>query len=373
VTGACPECVRRCRLLAELGPLLDYRSGRPQDLAELLGLDDQDLIEALAGRRRGQLREWHASREAGHMEPCRGGIQLCRHDEGYPAALREPWAPAVLSVLGGRERFAELIGRPAVGFLDTSEASDYGRAMAASLARGLAAAGVTIVAGVRGPLGGAAHDGASRAGSSLAVLGEGLASVRGRAEATVRLVLDGGCAVSELPWRSAARKWGPVACERIVTGLGAATVVVESRGEERELWAARLGGPLGAVPGMVTNPLASGPHRLLAGGARLLRGPSEVLALLHEAGGEPPVATPIAPDPRLPPRVRGVLELVGAGIDTPEGLAAAATEGRLPGCRDRGSPLELMAALGELEAIGALSRTEEGRYVRRDPARDHWL
>ncbi|HEX9481939.1 MAG TPA: DNA-processing protein DprA, partial [Solirubrobacteraceae bacterium] len=265
------------------------------------------------------------------------------------------------------------IGRPAVAFLDAPEASDYGRAMAASLARGLAAAGVTIVAGVRGPLGRAVHAVASRAGTSLAVLGEGLATVRGRAEATLRLVLDGGCAVSELPWRSAARKWGPVACERIVTGLGAATVVVESRGEERELWAGRLGGPLGAVPGMVTNPLACGPHRLLAGGARLLREPSEVLELLYEAGASPLVAAPIAPDPCLPPRVRGVLELVGAGIDTPEGLAAAATEGRLPGYSDRGRPLEVMAALGELEAIGALSRTEEGRYVRRDPARDHWL
>ncbi len=268
MTAACPECVRHCRLLAELGPLLDYRTSRPQDLAELLGLGDQELIEALGGRRRAQLRDWHRSREAGRMEPCRGGIQLCRHDQAYPVSLHEPWAPAVLSVLGGRERFAELIGRPAVAFLDAPEASDYGRAMAASLARGLAAAGVTIVAGVRGPLGRAVHAVASRAGTSLAVLGEGLATVRGRAEATLRLVLDGGCAVSELPWRSAARKWGPVACERIVTGLGAATVVVESRGEERELWAGRLGGPLGAVPGMVTNPLACGPHRLLAGGAR---------------------------------------------------------------------------------------------------------
>ena len=55
-----------------------------------------------------------------------------------------------------------------------------------------------------------------------------------------------------------------------------------------------------------------------------------------------------------------------------QGLAAAAKEGRLPGCSDRPRPLELMSALGELEAIGALSRTEEGRYVRRDPARDHW-
>jgi DNA processing protein len=373
VSGACPECVRRCGLLAELGPLLDYRTARPQDLAGLLALDDRELIEALGGRRRARLREWHASREAGRMEPFPDGMQLCRHDERYPAALAEAWAPAVLSVLGGGERFAALVGRPAVAFLDAPEASDYGSAIAASLARGLAAAGVTVVAGVRGRLGRAAHAGAAQAGTSLAVLGAGLASVRGRARAAMRAVLERGCAVSELPWRSAARKWGPIACERIVTGLGAATVVIESRGDERELWAARLGGPLGAVPGMVTNPLTSGPHRLLAGGARLLRGSGDVLELLHEAGASPPVAAPIVPDPPLAPLMRGVLELVGAGVDTPEGLAGAASEGRLPGCSDRGRPLEVMAALGELEAIGALSRTEEGRYVRRDPARDHWL
>jgi len=367
-SGGCHECIRHCRLVAELGPVLDYQSGRPGALAEVLGLGDEELIESLGGRRREVLRQWHAGGEARSMDgPC-GGTQLCRHDGGYPAALSAAWAPAVLSVLGGRDRLAALAGRPAVAFLDSPEASDYGRAMARSMARALTAAGLTVAAGVTGPVGRAAHAGAAQAGGSLAVLGQGLVSRRGRTDTFLSLVLRAGCVISELPWDCGGRKWGPVAAERIVAGLGAATVVVESRGEERDLWAARLGGPVGAVPGMVTNPLAGGPHRLLADGARLLAGPGDVLELLYEAGASCLPSAPMTAGPTVGRRLQAVLDLVGAGADTPELLAAAARQGRLEGWTDAVTTFEVMAALGRLEANGSVSRTEQGRYVRRDPA-----
>jgi len=115
---------------------------------------------------------------------------------------------------------------------------------------------------------------------------------------------------------------------------------------------------------MITNPLADGPHGLLSQGARLIAEPAQILDLLHEAGAPARVrATPpeIVAAAAAPAHLRRVLELVGAGIDTPERLATALQH---HGLRDG-----VMAALGELEAIGALARSPSGRWVRRDPAR----
>jgi len=373
VRAACAACVRRCRLLAELGPLLDYRCTRPDRLAELLALEDGELIDSLGGRRRQALREWQARPGAGQMDPPGDGLQVCRHDERYPPALCEPWAPAVLTVLGGAERFAEMLARPAVAILDSAEASDYGRAMTISLARGLAASGVTVVAAAGGQIARAAHEGAAETGRSLVVLGRGLAVPGAGHDPTTRLALEDGCAVSELPWESAGRRWGPVACGRTVAGLGAVTIVVESAGGDRDLWTTRLAGPLGAVPGMVTNPFAAGPHTLLAAGARLIGEAKEVLDLLHDSGA-PRVAPAEAAAARTLPRHLGrLLDLVGAGVDTPERLSGAAGEGSASTRAGAGITLGLMASLGELEAIGAIARTAQGRYVRSDPARPDWL
>ncbi|MCW3032880.1 MAG: protecting protein DprA [Solirubrobacterales bacterium] len=370
MTGACPDCIRRCRLLGELGPLLDYETPRRERLLELLALEDEALIEALGGRRRSELRAWYGQPASARMAAPDDGVQLCRHDSRYPEMLRGAASPAVLSGLGGQERLHGLLGRPIVAFLDSREASEYGRAMAASLARGLAAAGVTTLAGLGGPIARAAHEGALQSGASLALSGGGLGMRRtGASGRLARRVLEEGCVISELPWERGGRRWAPLAGERIVAELGTVAVLVESRGEERDLWATRLPRRLAAVPGMITNPLASGPHRLLAAGARLTCDASDLLELLHEAGEPAPTNTSGALTPKLEPRLRHVLDLVGAGLDTAERVSAASprdrtSEASMPAAKT----LSAMAALGELEALGLVARTEQGRYVRLDPA-----
>src|ERR1700677_1207436 len=54
--GACRDCVRRSWLLGKLGARLDYRSREESRLLELLELEDEQLIEAIAGRRRSELK-----------------------------------------------------------------------------------------------------------------------------------------------------------------------------------------------------------------------------------------------------------------------------------------------------------------------------
>jgi DNA processing protein len=370
VRGACPDCIRRCRLVAELGALLDYESPRGGRLVELLSLQDEALIAALGGRRRAELHEWYAQGASARMDAPPGGFQICRHDCRYPSDLRGAAAPAVLSGLGGRRRLDSLLARPIVAFLDSTDASEYGRAMAASLARGLAAAGVTVVAGLGGAIARAAHEGALRSGASLAVIGSGLGLTRTGAPARLaRGVLETGCLVSELPWEREGRRWAPRAGERIVAGLGTVAVVVESTGEERELWAARLTRRLAAVPGMITNPLTCGPHRLLGEGARLICDAADLLELLHEAGEPAPRRGHETPAPNLDPWLLHVLDLVGAGLDTAERVSAAAPRERISGGSSEALPRSsTAAALGELEVLGLVARTEQGRYVRCHPA-----
>jgi DNA processing protein len=356
--------VRRCRLLDELGPLLDYASRDRERLAALLALDDAELIDALAGRRREQLHAWHAGEEAATLDSPPGGMALCVHEEGYPAALRQRELPRLLTVLGGGERFAELLARPLVAILDCEQPSGYGAAVAAGLARGLTAAGVTVVAGLVGCLAQAAHDGAAEVGGSLAVAGCGLAGRARGARLARSHAPQRGCAVSELPWRCAGRRWGPVAAERLVVGLAAAVVVVESSAGEDRIWAAEharaRGVPVGAVPGMVTNGLAGAPHALLASGAQLVTGPSQVLEMLYRSGDANRLRAAARPRPPLQAMATRVLELIGSGVDTQERLAA---ELGLPATTDA---WVLVAALGELETLGLICRREHGRYVHRE-------
>src|SRR5580704_7545418 len=127
MSEACPTCQRRCWLLGELGMALDYRAADRSRFTPLLGLDDHNLIDALAGRRREEVKARYdaftprAPRAEGEMET------LCRHSPGYPPRLGDlPDAPWMLEVLGGRERLERLLGAPLVAIVGTRRPSDYG-------------------------------------------------------------------------------------------------------------------------------------------------------------------------------------------------------------------------------------------------------
>lgn len=359
--GACPICVRRSWLLAELSPLLDYHRARRGRLIDLLALPDEDLIDALAGSRRDRLRRSHGERlrSAPDMAADRGAF--CRHDRRYPDGLRDAGAPWMLNVAGGVDRLVGLLGEPVVAILAGRRGSDYGLEMAASLARGLAASGVTILATLHSPVGRAAHEGTLEARSgAVAVLGGGLDAPRPRAADSVHCrLLRRGCAVTELPAAARGRGWGAAAAERIEVRLARAVVVIEAEDDPESLAAARLAGSigraLGAIPGSLTSPFSSGPHRLLSEGASLVRGAEDVLELLDEQGIRR-TAAPVASASQLPPRLARVLDAVGAGLDTPERLAGL--DGGAGGA---------LAALGELEVLGLVGRTAGGRYLCRDP------
>jgi DNA processing protein len=362
--SACADCLRRSWLLAELSPILDLNCRADGRLYELLALGDIELIQALGGRRRAELRRRYASFHEDRLPGVREVSELCMHDGRYPRELVSAGVCPMLHVAGGLEGLHELTGRPVVAIVGTRRPSDYGRAVAGDLARGLSASGVTVAALQQDGVAFAALTGAvGGGGGTLSVAGNGLdiATAAGRRSVGEQL-RHGGCALSELPRGVSGRRWGVVSAERVLAALAAVTLVVEAHDRPRELAAARvarsLDRMLAAVPGRVTSSASSGCHALLRDGAQLVSGAGDVLELLYEADRPAPRqatgTTGASAAADLEPRLRAMLERVGAGADTP---------GRLAGEEeDLG---EVLRALSELELLGLLSRGDGGRYVVR--------
>ena len=325
---------------------------------ELLALDDEQLLRALGGTRRAALKARYdafdpeASCRADDVEA------VCMHDGRYPSALAQSATPRLLYVQGGVERLRRLTAAPVVAIVGSTRATDYGIEIATSLARGLAASGVTVLSGMPDGFSVAAHTGVLDAdGKGVAVLGGGLdVAPPARRRALHARLVEHGCAVSELPCGCDGRRWGIAAGERIIARLAELTVVVEASGPRElapALIARQLGRTVAAVPGRVTSRASGGTHALLMDGARLVRGPRDVLELLRPTC---PAAPRCAREQMAPlqPRLKEVLELVGAGRDTPGKLIDGADE-----------TAGVLLALSELELMGLLARGDGGRYLRR--------
>ncbi|HEY3865431.1 MAG TPA: DNA-processing protein DprA [Solirubrobacteraceae bacterium] len=367
---ACLGCLRRSWLLAMLSARLGYCARDRARLLALLALDDDQLIQAIAGRRRRELRERHTHFAPEQVRSSPGLETICRHRHGYPRGLLQARerAPSMLHVAGGGSgRLEELCAAPTVAIVGSRGATDYGIEMARGLARGLSASGVTVAGSLSDGVAVAAQEGALEAGGMmLTVLDGGLdVGFPARRRALHARLLGAGCVLAELPCGCRPRSWCYPARERIVAGLAQLVVVVEADDRPGELFGAgvaqALGRTVAAVPGRVTSPVSRGTHALLMDGAPLVRGPRDVLELLYtddpSRGPRGAKESTIAASRRtaLEPRLQATLERVGAGQDTAAKLTATSA-----------NPGETLLALGELELMGLLARGDGGHYVPRE-------
>jgi DNA processing protein len=217
-------------------------------------------------------------------------VALDREDRHYPSSLAASGAPPrELYVASGVERLCGLLAEPAVAIAGSRAASDYGLEVAHDLARGLAASGVTVIAGLAEGIGGAALSGA------LAVAGPTIAVVPSRLDIGCPTpcaclycrVREVGCAVSQWPCGTQPSRWSRAARARLLAALAQLVIVVEADDHVRALAPARIaqaeGKRVGAVPGRVGSRLSRGPHALIAEGAALVRDAEDVLDLLYRA------------------------------------------------------------------------------------------
>jgi len=358
---ACPECLRRARLLAHLAPYIEKACGGESGSRspELLGLANEDLAAAVAPEAGARIL---AQVEAISPERLQADLLVascwacCRHDPAYPVGLRDaadaPWA---LFGRGDPQLLGQLTPQGAVAVVGSRRASPYGREMARALGRDLAAAGLVVVSGLAFGIDACAHRGALEDGVTVAVLGCGPdvaypASHRG----LWRQIEEHGLVLSELPPGTGVWRWTFPARNRIMAALAGMTVVVEAAQRSGSLItanvAADLGRDLGAVPGPVNARASTGANDLLAGGACLVRDAQDVLDAMLGPGARPSRRT----GPGLAPHLLAVLAAVEAGAESCETVVR-----RL----DLPAP-EAAAALATLEALGYLTCSLVGFYAR---------
>jgi DNA processing protein len=358
---ACPECLRRARLLAHLAPYVEKVAtgavGRRSP--ELLRLGDEDLAAAVAPRVAGQIL---AEVAAVPEERLRAEVEeaecwaCCRHDPLFPAGLHDaadaPWA---LIGRGDPAHLTRLIPDGAVTVVGARRASTYGREIARELGRELAAAGLAVVSGLAFGIDACAHRGALEGGLTVAVLGCGADVAYPAAHRSLwRRVGESGLVLSELPPGTGAWRWTFPARNRIMAALSGMSVVVEAAERSGSLitadLAADLGRDLGAVPGPVGSRLSAAPNSLLAGGACLVRDAQDVLDAMLGPGARRIERA----GPPLDPAQQAVLEALELGAETCDAIAAGL---RLGGA-------DAAAALAGLESLGYVNCSLVGVYTR---------
>ena len=274
---------------------------------------------------------------------------LRRPDAAYPALLgRIHDPPAAIFLRGAGDD--ELLSRAAVAVVGARSCSAYGRSVARSLGRELAAAGLVVVSGMARGIDGEAHRGALESGGvTVAVLGCGIDRDYPAAHAELaRRICERGLVVSEYepgvepaPWRFPARN-------RIIAGLCEATVVVEARERSGALitadFALEEGRDVLTVPGEITSALSAGTNALLRLGATPVTCTADVLELFELVPVE-------AAAPDLGSAAQALLERLGEGALTADELLRASGV----------DPAQASAALMELELARRVS-LEDGVY-----------
>ena len=358
---ACDACLRRAWLLARLSGHLDIVRAR---VADLLALDDRDLVEAIGGGDRDQVQAELACPPAAEVrEACAAaGLEtICRCDRRYPAALRDlDAAPAVLFVYGGVDRLLALVDAdtPAVAIVGARRASPYAMEMARGLARGAGGAQITVVSGMANGVDAAAHEGALEArGATVAILGAApeRAYPAGARSLHRRIVAGGGVVVAELGPGVAIRRWMFPARNRLIAALAGLTVVAAARRGSGAMLtadiAAGLDRAIGAVPGQATAPLSWGPHELLRHGAHVITSSDDLCAALGVDGAS---AVPGGPGGLggVEPSLRPLLDALADGADPAAAFAGAGMDTAAG-----------MTALAALELAGHIRRGPGGRFV----------
>ena len=274
----------------------------------------------------------------------------------YPVRLHElSDPPEALHVAGPTHRLGLISDGESVAIVGTRTPSEYGKAIARTLAAGLAAARVPVISGMAIGIDSVAHEATiAYRGATVAVLAGG--AERAHPPSRARLydrILEDGLIISEQPAGRTPRPWSFAARNRIIAALASATIVVEAGEESGALLtstaATELGRPVGAVPGRVGTRCAFGPNALLAAGAAVIRGPQDALDLIYGVGA-------VRAQDRVREPLDAALERLLQAIDEGHESTAALVRAGI-------APEQGLAALAQLELSGHVTRGPGGRYT----------
>jgi len=225
-----------------------------------------------------------------------GGVFLASGDAAYPALLRTTDAAPPLIALRGDPA---ILARPAVAIVGSRNASAAGGAFTDRLARALGEAGLVIASGLARGIDARAHR-ASLATGTIAVMAGGHDRIypANHAALAEAILEAGGAVLAEMPmgWQPRAQDFPRL--NRIVSGLGYGSVVVEAARRSGSLITARFAleqnREIFAVPGSPLDPRAEGTNDLIRQGATLVTEAEHILEVIGPiiARGPVPEAAP---------------------------------------------------------------------------------
>jgi len=343
----------------------------PEELATVPGVRSK-VAEAI---RRGTAESARREAESEAARAEREGIRIVTfRDSAYPGILRTIYGPPPFLYVRGD---AAAAGPVAVAMVGTRQATSHGLGAAESIASELAAQGITIVSGLAQGIDSACHQGALAAGGrTVAVLGCGLGErLPPKREELLQRIVQRGAVFSEFAMGTPALPENFPRRNRIISGLGAATVVVEAGEHSGALitasYALEQGRDVFAVPGRIGDRHSAGCNRLIQEGAHMALSAADVLQVI---GRRLPASTRGRPTERArsaeqpasarPPRPEPPLHLTEEETSVYQLLG---TERRHVDeiTRAMGLPAHRVAQiLLSLELKGAVTRESGMRYAR---------
>lgn len=200
-------------------------------------------------------------------------------DPGYPRMLVQTANPPPMLFVAGDP---SILDQPTLAVVGSRNPTAVGRENAEAFAAHLAGCGLVIVSGLAVGIDTAAHRGALRAGTTVAVLGHGPDDIYPRDNrALAKEIAANGAVVTEFPVGTPPLPEHFPRRNRIISGLATGTLVVEAALRSGSLITARTATEQGrevfAIPGSIHNPMSKGCHHLIRQGAKLVESADHVL------------------------------------------------------------------------------------------------
>jgi DNA processing protein len=214
-----------------------------------------------------------------------GGRFISQFSPDYPAILRSLEDPPIGFYLAGKD----IARARSVAIVGSRTCTFAGETLAQNLARQLSELGYIVASGMAKGIDLAAHVGSLAAhGHTVAVLAGALDQIYPPENADLyRRIREEGTLFSEFPFSQTIQRQNFPIRNRIITGLSAATVVVESPLIGGSMLSARSARrqrrPLFAVPGRLTDPRSAGCLKLIREGAHLFTGVEDIFAVIGTA------------------------------------------------------------------------------------------
>jgi DNA processing protein len=248
-------------------------------------------IRDLAPPHRAPLQQFHAESEY-YLANARKTVSICSADgitivtvdsKDYPVLLKEIASPPPVLYIKGN---ANLLNLPQIAIVGSRQHTAAGESNARAFAQALSDSGFIITSGMALGIDAAAHCGAIKNGSTIAVLGTGIDVIYPRRHGDLyrRICSEGGVLISEFPLGTPARPGNFPQRNRIISGLSLGVLVVEAALPSGSLITARAamnqGREVFAIPGSIHNPVSRGCHQLIREGATLVETARDIVSEL---------------------------------------------------------------------------------------------